>query len=97
MIASVRDVTDQAIFLNGGVLPKEGPSFLRVALVAEFIGGVRRDHLRPETAMRFMAVGAFDLSLPDGMVGLLVVLGPDAEMADQAEVRLSCFEVLRGP
>jgi len=87
----------QTVFLNGGVLPEKGSSLFRVALVTEFVCGIRRDHLCPEPAMRIMAVGTFYLSFSDRMVRLLVLLGPDAQVADKAKIRLPCLEVLWGP
>jgi len=93
----VRDVAGETVFRNGGVLPEEGSSFFGVALVAEFVCGIRRDHLGLESAMDIMAIRAFHFSFPDRVVRLPVLLGPDALMTDKAKIRLPCLKIFGGP
>jgi hypothetical protein len=91
MITPMRDVTGQAVFLDGRVFPEEGPPPFRMALVAEFVCGIRRDHLGAESAMNVMAIRTFYLSFSDRVVRLPVLLGPDVQVTDKAKIRLAVF------
>jgi hypothetical protein len=63
------------------MLPHVGPSFLRVALIAEFVERIGLDHLRSKPAMVVVAIRAFQLSFSDGMVGGFILLGSYALVA----------------
>ena len=51
MIAAVRGMAIQAIFIDRGMLEHERPSFLRMALVAQFIYRIGFDLFVTEGAM----------------------------------------------
>jgi hypothetical protein len=68
--------------------PHERPSFLGMALVTEFVDRTRLDLGGAKTSMVFVAIRAFHFSFPNRMVGSPILLGPDALMAEIAEVRL---------
>jgi hypothetical protein len=68
-------MADQTILHHGDMLPHKGPSFFRVAFVAEFIDGIRSQHLirasssrtgiaghglNAESAHRVVAAGALE-------------------------------------
>jgi len=59
-----------------------------MALVTEFVDRTRLDLGGAETSMVFVAIRAFHLSFPNRMVGSPVLLGPDALVAEIAEVWL---------
>ena len=91
MIAAVRNMAVQAILIHRGMGPHERSSLLGVALVTEFIRGIRLELSGAKTSMVFVAIRALDLSFPDRMVGSPGCLGPDALVAGIAEVRLRAF------
>ncbi len=88
VVASVRNVTIQAILVHRRVRPHPGSPFIRMALIAEFVDRIRLELGGAEAAVVLMAIRAFDLSFPEGMVGLPVLLRTDLQMADVAEIRL---------
>ncbi len=59
-----------------------------MALVAKFIDRIPLKLGRAKTSMVLVAIRAFDLSLPDRMVGSPILLGPLAFVAEIAEVWL---------
>jgi hypothetical protein len=91
VVAAVGNVTIQAILIDWRMGPHPRPSFIRMALVAKFGDRIALQLGRAKPSMMFMAVRAFDLSFPDGMVGGPIFLGPDALMTEIAEVRLGGF------
>jgi hypothetical protein len=88
VVAAMGRVASGAILFYGRMLPHERASFFGVAPVAEFVDGIGFHHFGPKTAMMVMAVRAFHSSFPDGVVGLLIFLGPDGAVADVAELGL---------
>jgi hypothetical protein len=59
-----------------------------MALVTEFVDRTRLDLLCAKPSMVFVAIRAFHFSFPNRMVGGPILLGPDAFVAEIAEVRL---------
>jgi hypothetical protein len=59
-----------------------------MALITEFIDGIRLELGGAKTSVVFMAVRAFYFSFPDRMVGGPILLGPYALMTEVAEVWL---------
>jgi hypothetical protein len=68
MIAAVGGVAAQAVLLHRGMFPHVRASFLCMTLVAQVIERTGLDHPGPEPAMVVMAVRAFQLPFPDGMM-----------------------------
>ena len=68
--------------------PHPGTSFFGMALITEFIDGIRLELGGAKTSMVFVAVRAFNFSFPDRMVGGSIFLGPYVFMTEIAEVRL---------
>ena len=68
--------------------PHPGTSFLGMALVTEFVDGIRLELGGAKTSMLFVAVRALDFSFPDGMVRGPGGLGPYALVAKIAEIWL---------
>jgi hypothetical protein len=64
--------------------PHEGPSFLGMALVTEFVDRTRLDLRGAKTSVVFVAIRAFHFSFPNRMVGSTILLGPDILMAEIA-------------
>lgn len=94
MIAPMNGMTCLAVLLHGRMFPEEWPAFFGMALVAKFIRRSGFDHLRAESPVRFMTVGALYLSLPEGMVRLFGNLAADIPVTGEAEIRLGGLEVL---
>ena len=67
-----------------------------VALVTEFIHGIGFELGGAKPSVLFVTTRAFQFSFADGMVGGLVLLGPDALVAEIAEVRLGGLQILPG-
>jgi hypothetical protein len=67
-----------------------------MALVAQVIERAGLDHLGAESSVVIMAVRAFQLPFPDGMMGGFILLHPDGPMADVAEVGLGGLQILPG-
>ena len=88
MIAAVRSVASQAIFLHRGMRPHPGASLVGMAFVTKLVDRIPFQLSRAEPPVVFMAAGALHFSLPDGMMGGPVLLGADALVAEVAEVRL---------
>jgi hypothetical protein len=59
-----------------------------MTLITEFIDAVPFEQGRAKTSMVFVAIRAFQLSFPDWMVGSLILLRPNALVAEIAEVWL---------
>jgi hypothetical protein len=68
--------------------PHEGASFFSMTLITKFIDAVPLEQSRAKTSMVFVAIRAFQLSFPDRMVGSPILLGPNALVAEIAEVWL---------
>ena len=88
LVAAVGNMTIQAILVYRRMGPHEGASFVAMALIAKFIDGIPFELGGAKTSVVFVAVGAFNLSFPDRMVGGPVLLSPYVLMAEVAEVRL---------
>jgi len=71
--------------------PHEGASFFSMTLITEFIDAIPLEQGRAKTPMVFVAIGAFQFSFPNRMVGSAILLGPDALVAEIAEVWLRSF------
>ncbi len=78
----------QAILIDRRMGPHEGTSFFSVAVVTQFVNRIRLDLSRTEAPVVLVAIGAPDLSLPYGMMGGPILLGPDGLMTEIAEVGL---------
>ena len=63
MVAAMGYMAGQTILRHRGMLPHEGTPLFCVAFIAEFVYGIRLDHLRPELAVLSMALGAFHEAL----------------------------------
>ena len=70
MIAAVRRMTVQAIFLNRRMLEHERAPLFSMTFKTEFVYCVCLDLMVPKSAVRIMAAGAFDQSFLDRMMGL---------------------------
>ena len=60
MVAAVRRMTVQAIFIDRRMLYHKRPSFFSVALVTEFVHRIGLELIVGEGAVRIMTAGAFD-------------------------------------
>ncbi len=96
MVAAVRHMARRAVFIDGGMGPHKRPALFGVALVTEFVYRLRLDQRRAEAAVVFVAIRALQFSFADGMVRDLIHLGPNALVAEIAEVRLRGLQVLPG-
>ena len=74
MIAPMRCMAIQAIFLDRGMLKHEGPSLLRVAFVAQFIHRIGFDLFGAEGPMGIVTAGALDQPFFNWMMGLPICL-----------------------
>ena len=70
MVAAVRRMTVQAVFLDRRMLKHEGPSFFSVTFEAEFVHRIGLELIVGKGSMHIMTIGAFDQSFFDGMVRL---------------------------
>jgi hypothetical protein len=96
VVTAMGRVAIRTILVDRRMLPHKRPSFFGMASVAEFVDGIAFHHLGPKTPMVVMAVRAFHSSFPDGVVGLLVFLGPDCAVADVAELGLRGLQIPPG-
>lgn len=69
MAAAVSVMTDGAVFFNRRVFPDKGASFFGMALVAELIDVVFKQHTVRKAAMGVMTVAALYFPLDNRMVG----------------------------
>ena len=81
-------VTVEAVFSNRRMLKSEGPSFLSMTRVAQFVDAVRLEHFWSKAAVGVVTVGAFHLSFLYGMMRLPVCHHPDILVTVEAEIRL---------
>ena len=68
VIASMRNMTVQAILVHRRMGPHPGASFLGVALVTKFIDGIPLDLGDPKASMDFVTIATLDFSFPDWMM-----------------------------
>ena len=94
MIAAVRRMTVQAVFIDGRMLYHKRPSLFRMALIAEFVHRIGLDLVVGKGSMHIMTIGAFDQAFLEGMVGLPGELRPDILMAVKAQGRLLLLQKL---
>ncbi len=94
MVASMDFMTEEAVLRDRRMFERIGSPLLRMALVTEFIDRIRPDHLRPQTAVGIVAIETFDPSLPDGMMGLFIRLGPNVLVAREAQLGFSALQGL---
>jgi hypothetical protein len=85
VIAAVGRMACQAILFNRRMLPHEWSPFLGMARVAKLIHIISPGHLRPESAMLIMTLGALHKSFFQGVMGLPVLLGADVLVTVIAE------------
>ncbi len=88
VIATMRSMTGQAIFLDRRMFPHEGTSLFGVAGIAEFVHSIGLDLLISERAMNVMTAAAIDQALFYRMVGLFVCLCPYVPMATKTKFGL---------
>ena len=74
-IGPVRIVAVQAVLAHGCMLEQEGPAFLGVAAVANFIDAIGLEKRRGRRAMRIVAIHTGNLSLQQRHVRALVEFG----------------------
>ncbi len=97
VVASVRNVTIQAILVHRRVRPHPGSPFIRMALIAEFVDRIRLELGGAEAAVVLMAIGALYFSFPNRMMGSPALLSPNVLVTEIAEVGLGSFQVLACP
>ena len=88
MAASMRRVTDHAVFFHWWMLPDKGAAFVGMALVTEQVVALGIDHVGGEGAMGVVAIGTFNLAFDNGMMRYLVGIGTDIFVAAEADFRL---------
>ncbi len=81
MIAAMRHVARQTVLLNWGVLMEERTAFFRMAFKTKLVHRIGLDHFRCKLTVLTMALRALHEALFQGMVGLLVLLRSDVQMA----------------
>jgi len=59
MVAAMRGMAVQTVFIHRRMLPHDRPSFFGVALVAQVIKGIRLHHLGSEASMVVVTGRAF--------------------------------------
>ena len=88
MAASMRRVTDHAVFFHWWMLPDKGAAFVGMALVAKQVVAFGIDHVGGKGAMGVVAIGTFNLAFDNGMMRYLVGIGTDISVAAEAYFRL---------
>ena len=88
MAASMRRVTDHAVFFHWWMLPDKGAAFVGMALVTEQVVALGIDHVGGKGAMGVVAIRTFDLAFDNGVMRYLVGIGTDIFVAAEADFRL---------
>jgi hypothetical protein len=63
MVAAMRGVAGPAVLIHGGMFPEVGASLVGMTLVAQLVDHIGLDHLRSESAVLIVAVGAANAPL----------------------------------
>ena len=74
MVAAVRCMAVEAVFLDRRMFEHEGASLFGVTLIAQFVDRIGFDLIVAESTMRIVAIGACDQPFLDRMMGLSVHL-----------------------
>ena len=93
VVAPMYLMAGTAVFRYRRVLKGKRASLFRMALVAEVRNGIGIEHMVAETAVRRMAVRAFDLSLGNRVAGFTVQLTPHLFVAGDTHGGLAGFQV----
>jgi len=91
MAATVRRMTNEAIFFSRRMNPDEWSTFIDMAGKTEQVRAFCIDHSAGQGAMDVMAIIAFYLSLKDRVTGLLAHLGLNIPVAFEADRQLIRF------